>query len=469
MDPQAGDEDMNYLRQKQGGGWMFRMATPLALIGKPNPWDGKPFGKEIVRGLGTKRIGEAKLKRDVLLADVRKLQLHGHDKLEFSIDQAKAMRDELTRIRAKDKAEAALVRSIVTEQLAMADDSGRVDRKTLKRYAKVAFGEGLPLSEGLRMYCEARSPDSKSAFEPLSKQTFNDLNTAIKHLCAFLQVEETGAVMMDELTNAQTTRFRYDYLPTVSTHRAPNGLSHKTIKKNVTLLKAVWDWAVQVGHLPKSLGNVWASETRIRTRSDAAKATRQDFTAEQMSKLLGATERGTREGDIIRLALAGGCRVSEVALLPLSAVEKDGSGFFIAEGKTRNATRFVPLVGAAQSVLQARLAASAGSGRLFPEWPVRDSSGKSGAVSQWFTRFRRKQLGEETDGTLSLHSTRHTWRTVARRARVPESDILQLGGWADETKRTDRTYDHGLTREGLRQTQELIWKAMQDGGYLGGY
>lgn len=130
------------------------------------------MGRQAVRErnrtrLGKQRIGEAKLKRDVLLADVRKLQLHGHDKLEFSIDQAKAMRDELTRISAKDKSETAQVRTIVTEQLAMADDSGRVDRKTLKRYAKVAFGEGLPLSEGLRMYCEARSPDSKSGFEPL--------------------------------------------------------------------------------------------------------------------------------------------------------------------------------------------------------------------------------------------------------------------------------------------------------------
>lgn len=468
LDPKANAADMQYLRQKNSRGWFFRMATPSSLIGKPNPWDGRPFGKEIVKGLGTRRIGEAKKLRDVLLSDVRRLELHGHEKLRFSTEEALLMRGELDRVRATDPETAEAHELIITDQLDAAKRKG-VDQKELQRYARIAFRAGYPLDEALRAYATARGPESRSQFAPLSKQTMNDLGSAIKHLCSFMQVTGPEALFMQDVTHQRAITFRYEYLPNVSTHRAPNGLSAKTIKKNITLLKAVWDWAIQVGQLPSSFGDVWTSETRVRARSNHEKQMRGPFLPEQMSALLQATERGTREGDVLRLAIAGGCRVSEIALLQTADVEADGSGFFIVEGKTANARRFVPMVRDAQSVLQRRLNLVGTSLRLFPEWPVRDSSGKSGAVSQWFTRFRREVLGAETDGVLSLHSTRHTWRTAARRARVPEADVLQLGGWSEGKGRTDRVYDHGLTREQLRETQESIWDAMEAVGYLKGF
>jgi hypothetical protein len=45
----AGKDDMRYLVQPRGPGknWVFRMVTPPDLIGVPNPWDGKPLGREI--------------------------------------------------------------------------------------------------------------------------------------------------------------------------------------------------------------------------------------------------------------------------------------------------------------------------------------------------------------------------------------------------------------------------------------
>jgi integrase len=104
----------------------------------------------------------------------------------------------------------------------------------------------------------------------------------------------------------------------------------------------------------------------------------------------------------------------------------------------------------------------------FPEWSIRPASGKAAAVSQWFTRFRRKVLGAETDGRLVLHSTRHTWRTVARRAGVKETDINDLGGWSGP-RTSNSVYDHGLLVEQLEEAQLLIWKELERSGYLEGY
>lgn len=104
--------------------------------------------------------------------------------------------------------------------------------------------------------------------------------------------------------------------------------------------------------------------------------------------------------------------------------------------------------------------------RLFPEWPLKPSTQKVNSVSQWFTRYRRRTLGAETDGKLAMHSFRHTWRTMARRAGVSEDRIHELGGWGDDHKDVSRTYDHGLGNELLQLEQASIWQALRDAGYL---
>ncbi|NVO22637.1 tyrosine-type recombinase/integrase [Donghicola mangrovi] len=460
---------MQYLRQKNGKGWFFRMTTPTALIGQANPWDGRELGKEIIKGLGTRRIGEAKKLRDIYLADIRRMERYGADVASYDAEAAKAMRAELKSAAQRDPEEGWEVASIVHDKAMEAMERG-ADRQMISSYLKTAFGKGFALSDALDQYKAARSPDNtKSQFAPLAKQSFNDLGSAVDHLCRFLNAPSPEQVMLQDLSKPKAVKFRYDYLPNICTHRAPHGLSAKTIKKNVTLLKGIWDWAAQVGHVPPETANVWATETRVRARTEHVIKRRRDFSPEEATALLRASRRGTREGDVLRLALATGCRISEIALLRREYIETDCSGFFISEGKTQNALRFVPVVAEAQAVLSARFAFTAGQDRLFPEWPVRESSGKSGAVSQWFTRFRREVLGEQTDKSLSLHSTRHTWRTVARRARVSEADILQLGGWSTDKSQADKVYDHGLTKRQLSQAQTTVWDALIKNGYLNSY
>jgi integrase len=67
-----------------------------------------------------------------------------------------------------------------------------------------------------------------------------------------------------------------------------------------------------------------------------------------------------------------------------------------------------------------------------------------------------------------MHSTRHTWYTVARRAGLNVLDINELGGWAGPRRSAD-TYDHGLLEEQLEAAQATVWEALGKAGYLDGF
>ena len=107
-------------------------------------------------------------------------------------------------------------------------------------------------------------------------------------------------------------------------------------------------------------------QARHRPHHQQAEQVREDYQPREFSQLLQATARGTREGDLIRLAIATGCRADEIATIPTEQVKEDGSGFYLTEGKTKNAARFIPVVGGARALLQARSVAHRASGRAFP-------------------------------------------------------------------------------------------------------
>lgn len=172
-------------------------------------------------------------------------------------------------------------------------------------------------------------------------------------------------------------------------------------------------------------------------------------------------------GDVIRVALLTGVRLEEVASLEAPQVDADARWYFIKEGKTENAARYVPLVGMAREVIKARLGKTKDNGPLFPDAPLRASTGKrGGALSQEFTRLRRDVLGEETDGQLKQHSFRHLWRTMAKRAGLNTDIVLEMGGWS-LPKRSDNPYDHGLELEQYCREQEKVERWLREKGYLG--
>lgn len=468
----ADGTDMNYLKQPRGPGtsWVFRMVTPRELVGIPNPWDGKPLRKEVRRGLGTRHLPEARKRRDVALGDIRRLQGRLSDGEAFSLTSAFEWRDavlaEQSEAEAQGDGHNVATEFVLTDKLERAEAKG-FPQEQLKRFARVATGKGFPLDRAVDQYVEARRPGNPFGFDPLKKATVANLETAVKHLRAFLG-DEAKTACLEDVTPELAQRFRDAYLPTVRGPRSPDGLSAQTVAKNVNLLRQVWVWAIGEGHLGSKAKNPWDFRKGLRRNINKRENSRDPFRPEEFSALLAATTRGTKEGDILRLAIASGCRADELATLSTSDVRPDGSGFTMAEGKTDNAKRYIPVVGAARELLKDRLRVHGASGRLFPEWPIRPASGKAAAVSQWFTRFRRKVLGRETDDRLVLHSTRHTWMTVARRARVDAATINDLGGWAGPRASND-PYDHGLLEEQLEEAQQLVWDELERHGYLEGF
>ncbi|WP_420325312.1 tyrosine-type recombinase/integrase [Mameliella sp.] len=453
---------MDYLIQPRGPGtgWVFRMITPKELVGLPNPWTGKPFGKEIKRGLGTRHPVEARKQRDIVLGRVRELVAEATGANDLSLESALEWRQMI----AEDTSREQGVAMVLEDKLERASRQGTPTAQ-LRSFNKVALGKGYLLSKALPMYLADRADGSRKGFTTLKPTTVNNLHTAVKHLRTFLNDDDELACLED-VTPALAEEFRIDYLPNLTGPRSPKGMTHKTVAKNVTLLRSLWVWAVEEKHLTRrGYAQPWVIKKGGLRKASKAPASRDYFTAAQVSTLLEHAAPGTREGDLLRLAVVTGCRADEIATLLREQVAPDGSSFTLSDGKTTNASRFVPVPEGAQGLLRARLAPSQGGPRLFPEWPLRPSVGKVYALPQWFTRYRRKHLGEETNDKLVLHSLRHTWRTVARRAGINEADINDLGGWAG-VRSSNSVYDHGLLEEQLAQVQEQIWAELERSGYL---
>ncbi|MFC6642916.1 MULTISPECIES: tyrosine-type recombinase/integrase [Sulfitobacter] len=461
MDHMKKAEDMQYLIQPRGPGtgWVFRMVTPNNLIGKTNPWTGKPFGKEIRKGLKTRSLPDARRRRNIALGEITKLSFEESDDANFTFAQAEEWRAEI----AEDSSEQGDVGSYLQDKLEAASAQG-IPEEALKRFGRIAFGKGYPISKALEQYIYERSPDNRRGYKPLKKTTVLNLRTAVSHVHNFFgDVEEVAC--LEDMTAARAKNFRDEYLPSLTSKRSPDGMAYKTISKNITLLKQFWAWAIERNITRTRYRDPWVFPTAIRRASPSAVGKRLAYTPAELSKLLAATVPGSREGDILRLALVTGCRADELGSLPQSQVAKDGTALHIPSGKSANAKRTVPVPIGAQALIRQRLAVHSDEERLFPEWPIRKSVGKVYALSQWFTRFRRDVLGTTTDNNLSLHSLRHTWRTVAGQARVPDADIYQIGGWAKE-QHSSSVYDHGLLPAQLVKSQEDVWEMMLELGYL---
>ncbi|MDE0588573.1 phage integrase SAM-like domain-containing protein [Halocynthiibacter sp. C4] len=400
---------MKYLKQPRGPGksWVFRMMTPRELVGVPNPWDGRPLPIEIKKGLGTRHLPEARKLRDIALGDIRRLQDELSDNAAFSLRSAVEWREDIGTAReSADDPYNVGAELVLINKLEDAEARG-IARDQLERFARVATGKGFPLDLAYAKNVEARRPGNPYGYEPLKQATVANLDTAMKHLRTFLN-DDAKTACLEDVTPELAQSFRDEFLPSVRNHRSPDGLSAQTVAKNVNLLKQVWVWAIGEGHLGKKTKNPWEFRKGLRRTINKRERVREDYQPHEFSALLKATTRGTKEGDILRLAIASGCRADELATLSTDDIRPDGSGFTLAQGKTDNAKRFIPLVEDARELL------------------------------------------------------------TARRARVDEATINDLGGWAGP-RASNSAYDHGLLEEQLEEAQQQVWDELKRAGYLEGF
>jgi integrase len=446
--------DTLYLFQPRGPGtaFLFRMPTPPVLVGKTNPRTNKPYGREIREGLGgIRHLPEARRRRDLRLGEIRREEVLAISASGSTLEEALTIAADLRKI--EDDEEREIIESALTDRAEALEK--RVGEKRAVRWYKTAVGEVTPFSTA----CEQYKTDRGKALSPSS---LNNLETAIKEFKAFAGEE----VALQEVDRKMVGRFVADFLPNRKGPKAPDGQGPATIRKKVSQLAQVWVWAQRRGLLPYTKETPWDEQGPSKAEVKAAAKPRRTLEPTEAVKLLSAAPAGDALGDVVRVALLTGVRLEEVASLDASQVDEDARWYAIRKGKTDNAPRIVPLVGAAQEVIRARLARHP-TGPLFPELRVRRSTGKrGGAISQAFTRLRRDVLGEATDGELALHCTRHTWRTAARRAGVDLRTAHELGGWT-RGNATDSGYDHGLELEHYVEEQKRVATWLVSKGYFG--
>ena len=135
---------MHYLNQPRGPGksFVFRMATPSSLIGRMSPFTGKPFGAEIKLGTGTRRLPEARKKRDYYLGKVRELEAAMGADSRFSLERAEGWAAEIAKQAANGDGgpDDFDVRSVLEDEMERARSLPRTMRppkETLERFEKV--------------------------------------------------------------------------------------------------------------------------------------------------------------------------------------------------------------------------------------------------------------------------------------------------------------------------------------------
>lgn len=471
VDNNDGSEDMQYLRFSRGEGssLVFRMRTPEVLKGKTSPFTGRPLGKEIIIGLGTRRVTEAQKMRDRLLGTIREHEERTQGKdYKYFVENALEARRQIAKeeeegLGPDDFSTRDFFTDMVQEDEARPKSRRRMhdaERETLKQFALRAE---FPLSHAVSMYLEDRAEGNVMGYSPLSGSTVRDLQTAVKHLETF----EEKPVFLSRLDSSDVREFLNVFLPAQRSGRTPNGPSRQTKDKHATLLRGLWRWALEKGLLPDGHANPWdlpKSVPRSRVNRNRRGVERY-FSAEQATLVMRKFPQGDRLGDIFRLALITGCRASELACFLREDVEAGTVGFTVNKGKTENAPRYIPVHEIARPFLLERMSSAEIEERVFKAWPIRESTGKASAVSQAFTRRRRQVLGNGTDGALKFHSTRHTWRTLARHADIPEADINDLGGWNGQ-RTSNSVYNHGRLIAQLEATQWQIVEQLRKEGYL---
>ncbi len=415
---------------------------------------------------------DARQRRDILLGSIRVEEARTRGEKDGSLVQALDLAAALKGAdpdkvvyeydveTVEGKTETATVTEREQLQDLIVDQAERLEHRVglakAQRWHKVATGKATPLKLVYEKY-------KKDPGQGHSRSTLNNLNTAVNEFLTYAG-EDVAIEAVDRRTVAD---FVTEYLPNKKGPKAPQGQGPATIQKKVSLLKQLWLWAGVRGFIGDSGVTPWDRQAPSKKVVRAAKKARRIYEPEEVKALLDAAPTGEALGDIIRVALLTGVRLEEIASLDASQVEDKATGYTIAEGKTPSAARYVPLVDNARKVIATRMKKARGRGALFPELPVRKSTGRrGGAVSQKFTRLRRTVLGNETDGQLAQHALRHTWRTAARRVGVELRTIHELGGWS-RGDNEDATYDHGLVREQYAKEQKRVAAWLRKEGYLG--
>lgn len=454
---------MQYIEQPKGQGtaYRFRMKTPKGLRGRANPWSsGVTFGTWIIRPMGgEKHLPSAKKLRDIYLAEVRRLEIEYRARDRYSPKRAELWAEAIR----EEREDRTFVRDLIYEEAERAPEGER------EAFLKVATATTLPLSEATGQYLAARALDNPYGNKPLTRTSANEVSTAVNYLCEFMG-KTPDTLFLDDITSDLVATFQHEFLPHQTSKKTGRNLASSTTQKLVTMLRGLWRWALARKKVKLNENPFNSPEDDLPRQKKPDGPKRDQFKPSETQKILKAVAQGDRLGDLFRVGLVTGARVTEIVKVTVEQTKKDGSLFLISGGKSENARRVVPVPEVARPIIQ-RLrgeAVAAEQERLFHAFPINASTGTAKSASKAFTGLRRKVLGRESDERLAFHSLRHTWKTLSRRAGLSIDDAHDLGGWAG-IKRTSDPYDHGLNAVELAHAQEKVAALLAKEAYLEGF
>jgi integrase len=196
-------------------------------------------------------------------------------------------------------------------------------------------------------------------------------------------------------------------------------LHHKTATNYLNNLSALFNWAVEEGHVEKNP----ARALKVAAPPGSGKS-RLPFSIEQLNGIFNAPLYVAAEADIEKrtgrfwvplLSLWTGMRLNECVQL------------------RTDSERFVPIhseltkIGFLTYVVKMK---RAGAVRLFPELPKGKRGYYSDPFQKWFSRFL-VSIGAKTPKT-SFHSFRHCYRDALREADMSTERVRALGGWTSK-------------------------------------
>lgn len=197
-----------------------------------------------------------------------------------------------------------------------------------------------------------------------------------------------------------------------------------TARKRLTFLKSILAFGVEEGELDESP----AAGLAVKAGTDSEG--RKPFTTEELERIYGALVSHPKRDSffwISALLLATGARAGEIIPLESSDITFAGDVPIVniisdpksgRRLKTKHSARMIPIH--SDLVRLGLLEFVRGkSGRLFPELHATKSGKFSSYFSQVWMRWLRGEIGI-TDPSKTLHSLRHSFKSLARRAGVPE-------------------------------------------------
>lgn len=197
-----------------------------------------------------------------------------------------------------------------------------------------------------------------------------------------------------------------------------------TARKRLSFLKTILAFGAEEGDFDESPASGLTIKAGVETED------RKPFSPDDLESLFASLNRRVERDSfywITVLLLATGARAGEIIPLETRDIDLDGQPPHIrivpdaTSGrrlKTKHSERSIPLHPALLQLGFAEFIESK-EGRLFPELKA-DKRGKfSTYFSQLWMRWLRTKVGI-TDKSKTLHSLRHSFKSLARRAGIPE-------------------------------------------------